>query len=482
MRWRLGTLFRGLPISLGTRLTVLLALVFALVLAVVGTVLVEQVRSALDQQILDRLAGEAALLSERLSLEATSTQWVSIIHRQMARSPSLQVELLDPTGRRVDVWNPISKLPLPRYLPEVQLNVGANHAMALVAYPIDSGGFRLGAVVVAASLGTVNAYLADLSRRVLEAGGLGLVLAIVGSMLMTRRALEPLQKVAATAGEISSSEDLQRRLPAQGPFDEVRALSESFNAMLGRLEVAFDRQTRFVADASHELRTPLMVVKGYADLLDRWGQEEPAVRQEAVEAIQREASRMTRLVQDLLILADTDRGMDCTPSTVDVTTLLEEVRAEIEVIRPDRTATLDTARAFWSPPTPTACASCCGSWSTMRSATPATAVGSTSRPAPRPTGSRSGWRTTGSASPPRTSRTSSSASTGWKRPAPARRGGRAWAFPSPRPSWPPWGGRSGPPASRGARSSPCACTGRQCRDEPRSIRICPSWCMSCCSR
>ncbi len=341
MRGRLGTLFRGLPISLATRLTVLLALVFALVLAVVGTVLVERVRSALDQQVLDHLAGEAALLSERLSLEATPTQWVTIIHRQITRTPTLQVELLDPTGRRVGVWNAISSLPAPRYLPAAELGVGANHSMALVAYPIDAGGFRLGAVVVAASLGTVNAYLADLSRRVLEAGGLGLVLAVVGSMVMTRRALEPLQKVAATAGEISSSEDLQRRLPAHGPYDEVRALSESFNAMLGRLEVAFDRQTRFVADASHELRTPLMVVKGYADLLDRWGQEDPAVRQEAVQAIQREAARMTRLVQDLLILADTDRGIDVNPSTVDVSTLLEEVRAEVEVIRPDRTATLD---------------------------------------------------------------------------------------------------------------------------------------------
>ncbi len=80
-------------------------------------------------------------------------------------------------------------------------------------------------------------------------------------------------------------------------------LTDQINEMLDSLQQAFERQENFVSDASHELKTPLAVITGYANLLRRWGKDDPKILDEAVEAIARESENMKRIVEQLLWLA-----------------------------------------------------------------------------------------------------------------------------------------------------------------------------------
>ena len=132
---------------------------------------------------------------------------------------------------------------------------------------------------------------------------LGLFVALAAGWWIARAALRPIERISRTVQAIGESRDLSRRLRFVGPSDEVGRLAETFDRMMGRLERAFETQKRFVADASHELRTPLTAIRGNADLMALAPPEE---RDLCLAAIRREAERMSRLVGDLLLLAEAD--------------------------------------------------------------------------------------------------------------------------------------------------------------------------------
>jgi two-component system OmpR family sensor kinase len=133
-----------------------------------------------------------------------------------------------------------------------------------------------------------------------------LILALLSGALLIRRALSPVRRVTATAQSIESSSDLSRRVGYRGPRDEIGQLATTFDRMIERLDSALQAQKNFVADASHELRGPLTVMQGNLDLLKRNLKEED--RRESLRALEAETSRMSKVVSDLLILAELDSG------------------------------------------------------------------------------------------------------------------------------------------------------------------------------
>ena len=155
------------------------------------------------------------------------------------------------------------------------------------------------------------------------------------------------KELSALAGRLDqiNASHLDDRIPVSGTQKELRDLAEAINAMLDRLEAAYRAQMRFVSDASHELRTPIAVIQGYASLLDRWGKDDPATRQEAIDAIRAEAEAMKELVEQLLFLARGDNDtMQVELTHFDLTEVAAQVFRETELI--DRTHPL-TAR--WEP-------------------------------------------------------------------------------------------------------------------------------------
>ncbi len=123
---------------------------------------------------------------------------------------------------------------------------------------------------------------------------------------------------------------------------DLLGLEEAVNDLLDRMQAAYSQQARFVSDASHELRTPIAVLKGYADLLERWGKDDPQVRDEAIDAIQAEAGRMSRLVEQLLFLARGDSGRtQLRPQALDLAELAREAWEECCMIDPGHQWQLD---------------------------------------------------------------------------------------------------------------------------------------------
>jgi signal transduction histidine kinase len=166
---------------------------------------------------------------------------------------------------------------------------------------------------------------------VLVTGGVAaVVLAAIAGWFSANRALKPLDTITQTALQITRADDLSRRIPMQGvPKDEVGRLAQVFNDTLERLERLFNAQRRFLADVSHELRTPLTTIRGNVDLLRRMG----GADQDSLDAIQSEAERMSRLVGDLLLLAQSDAGtLPLAHNPVELDTLLLEVFRESQVL------------------------------------------------------------------------------------------------------------------------------------------------------
>jgi signal transduction histidine kinase len=153
------------------------------------------------------------------------------------------------------------------------------------------------------------------------------------SWIGTHRALRPLDAVTQTALQITTTNDLSRRIPNIGPSDdEVGHLVQAFNQTLSRLERLIDTQRRFVTDVGHELRTPLTVIKGNVDLMRRIGADE-----EFFESIESEVDRLTRMVGDLMLLAQAEAGkLPMDRKLVDLDTVLLEVFRQMKVLARDQ--------------------------------------------------------------------------------------------------------------------------------------------------
>src|SRR5262249_30081953 len=130
--------------------------------------------------------------------------------------------------------------------------------------------------------------------------------AATGGYLLARRSLAPVASMAARAAAISAS-NLDERLPVGGG-DELVGLARVMNDLLDRLERAFGQQRRFVADASHELRTPTAILRSEADITLSRPHREEAEYRESLGVMQDAARRLTRIVDDLFLLARADAG------------------------------------------------------------------------------------------------------------------------------------------------------------------------------
>ena len=227
---------------------------------------------------------------------------------------------------------------------------GAAHLRVLTQPIITADQKVLGHLQVGARLNNID-LVKSLLLLTLSAVGMFSVALSAGVVTLTvGRALRPIEAVTSAALQITRADDLSRRVPLSGPAtDEVGRLVTAFNATLERLEKLFTAQRRFLADVSHELRTPLTAIRGNVDLMRRM-KDKPADA-ESLDAIQSEAERMSRLVGDLLMLAQAESGnLPVARSDVELDTLLLDIYQQARVLAGSRlTVNLgeeDQARTF----------------------------------------------------------------------------------------------------------------------------------------
>lgn len=186
---------------------------------------------------------------------------------------------------------------------------------------------------------------------------IALIAATTAGILILRRQLAPLSRVSAAARRVADLE-LDRgevELPTPiVPVDpatahtEVGQLGTSLNRMLDRIASALSarhasetRVRQFVADASHELRTPLAAIRGYTELAQRKHDELPADVAHAMNRVESETTRMTQLVEDMLLLARLDAGRPLERESVDLSRLVVDSVSDAHIAGPDHQWSLD---------------------------------------------------------------------------------------------------------------------------------------------
>jgi heavy metal sensor kinase len=179
-------------------------------------------------------------------------------------------------------------------------------------------------VVVAQSLHGQEEELEQARHAFYVAVPLALLFAGLGGYFLARKSLAPVVEMGDRAAHISA-ENLGARLPAGNERSELGRLARTFNELLARLDVSFEQQRRFMADASHELRTPVAIVCGESEVALSQAARSPEEYRESLTILHDEGRRLTRIVEDLFTLARADAGRY---GLAPVTFYLDETAAE----------------------------------------------------------------------------------------------------------------------------------------------------------
>lgn len=292
----------SLPIR--TRLTLVSALMIAIVLASAGTFVYLRVQADLLEAVDAGLRSRAdALLAAPDGLAGSRLIESDEAFAQMI-GPGGTIEVSS-TGIRDEpiLTGDLTVGSTPMFA-EAEVRTAEGELIPARILVVLAGGDRM--LVVGASLDDRNEALARLAAAMAIGGPIALAVVVGLIWLIVGAALRPVEAMRTEAAAISASEP-GRRLPVSDTGDELARLGETLNAMLGRLEETIERERRFVDDASHELRTPLSNLRAEIDLaLLRSRTAEELER--ALSSASEETDRLSRLAEDLLVLARADRG------------------------------------------------------------------------------------------------------------------------------------------------------------------------------
>ncbi len=278
-----------------------MAVVFAgmsfFVYARVGSAL----RASMDESLRSQAVDVSHLDRGRLDLDAASGGGVAQVIRTDGRVVTSDPPRLPRLLSAVEVRRVVGG---ERILRSGSL-LGLRERWRVLAEPTTVRG-RRAAVVVAKSFEAQDETLGHLLEELLLAGPLALVLAALAGYGLAAAALRPVEAMRVRAAAISASTP-GARLPQPAGRDEISRLAETLNEMLARLETALAHERRFVADASHELRTPLALLKTELEVALRRPRSHDELEQ-ALRSASEETDRLTRLAEDLLLIARSDAG------------------------------------------------------------------------------------------------------------------------------------------------------------------------------
>ena len=338
-----------MALSLRTRLTLWYSVLLVLTVAVFSAAVLWLHWRLLLEQFDESLASISATavnvveeeLGELHDLHLAAAETAAVVHPQ-----DYAVQVLDGSG--VPLHTVSQSLPLPD---DVRAFGSGRVTRTLVAanghpWRVTVRGKAVDGVqyfvVAGAPLDQAAEQWRTLLRATLIGIPLALVLAAAGGLWLGRHGLRPLTAMGAEAQAITATTlDARLTVPAAAELEQV---ARSFNVVLDRLGSALSTQRRFMADASHELRTPISIMRTAADVtLSRPTRDEAEYR-EALGAVSQQASRLTRLVDDMLVLARADGGgYPMTMARVDLAALSAETAHDLHTISSARRISVDTA-------------------------------------------------------------------------------------------------------------------------------------------
>ena len=321
-------------LSIRARLTAAFVAALALVLALAGLFVYLRTASELTGALEDGLRARLADLREAVAEDPSPPLRGGLYEGEegfsqvLASDGAVLASTLAPASGRPLGPREVGEAEAAEVLVDARPVPGIEGEAMIVAAPAETTG---GPVIVVAGASTddrrealagiAGAFAIGAPLALVLAGGLGYVLAT--------RALAPVEALRRRAAEITL-EHGGERLPLPAAEDELHRLAATLNAMLDRIESSLERERVFVADASHELRTPLAILRAELELAQRPGREPEELRAAVVSASE-EVDRLSRLADDLLVIARADQGrLPITRERVEVSELLRRVASRFE--------------------------------------------------------------------------------------------------------------------------------------------------------
>lgn len=336
-------------LPLRTRLALGYSFFFAAVLLLMTVGVYWVVRNALLDEVSTELAATADLiqqdfLSSAGPLEGYFSDPEATLRALPPRiegleSPALYVQIADDDGKVIITSASLGGRQMPlddavrtaalagRETSQV-LSLGSGQVMQLSA-PLRNGDEVVGVLQVAQPLHGVEQTLRVLLTGLAVTALVAVIAGVRGGIWIARRALRPVEEIAHTARQIVRASDLKRRVTDIPSADELGELTTTINEMLERLEQLFTAQRRFVADVSHELRTPLTAMRGHLELMVRGITREGVDQSASLADLLREVNRLSRMANDLLLLAQAEVGIQLRRSPVQLDELVLEVVREL---------------------------------------------------------------------------------------------------------------------------------------------------------
>lgn len=318
---------------------VIILLVFSVtVISILHWALLDSVDRTLDQTV-DEVVRNIQGPSVELSLQGQPTLTFELPPQlDIFRASNVYVQVWTRDGRLTSSSSNLGNYSAPLdvdalgALEQTRRNVVVNgFPLRVLTRPLFVTDRIVGRIQVAEPINTIQETEQGVAAVMVIAGFFAFLISLFLGNGLIERALRPIETIAEAASQIATGDDLSRRIPYDGPLDELGKLTVIFNATLGRLEQLFSAQRRFVADVSHELRTPLTVIQGNVDIIRRYGPDD-----DSLDAINSESKRMTRLVGDLLLLAQADAGeLPLLTQNLELDTLVLEVFEQTKLLVPE---------------------------------------------------------------------------------------------------------------------------------------------------
>ena len=316
--------------SLRVKLTTYYIAILAVLLVLLGVAIYTILSRSLLTIIDDSLSFQATTIERRIASGTGEFVPEDHAHRNLQLAISLHlIQLIDASGQVTDEMtlkpeyhlpvdiSALQQIPVSETIHRTHVLPSGEPLRIATRRSVDSEGdsyfIRIG--------GSLEALLTARQRLLyllLITVPITLLLGSYGGLLLANQALRPVDRITRAAEQIGAG-DLSERVPAQPQMDEIGRLATTFNHMIGRLQAAFERQRQFTSDVSHELRTPLAVMRGDIEIALRRTRT-PEEYQQALASSLEEIVRLSRLVEDLLMLARADAGrsqLQCEPVSLD---------------------------------------------------------------------------------------------------------------------------------------------------------------------
>ncbi|MBT3362782.1 MAG: HAMP domain-containing protein [Chloroflexi bacterium] len=332
------------------RLTLWFALILCVILILSGIVIHTFLQRYLSDQIDSDLKVYSAQVHGTFHPNEISTPLdYKVFHDELPAvnefaSPGIYIQIIDQNGNVVVKTDNLGSQELPVNLALIEegfddnvvirtVAAGNNTRIRMMVSPLFLGDETL-LLEVAQSLSPLDATMNQVRWAIIASILTALVLASIVGSIIVRYALAPVRKITTTASAIENSSDLNQRVGHTGPKDEIGQLADTFDHMIEHLNTVFESQKHFVADASHELRTPLTVIKGNIDLLKKNISEQD--RKVSLSEIESETSRMVKIANDLLILAELESFQSEKQETVLLKDIAIQELKRVQSITEDR--------------------------------------------------------------------------------------------------------------------------------------------------